>query len=167
MRKLLLLFSLSLFIMVIAGCADCNKESDYDLVGVTLNDFTARAGIKSTTMGGACGDNVTMPEGCTASTNNANRYGLKQGFVIQCDTKLFDLQQTIRALFPMEAYKEDKFEDCNDYYVYDFIAATHRSPTPYEIKSINIDSTNKNLWNVDVNGICYQWDVSNTAYSMQ
>lgn len=167
MRKLLLLFSLSLFIMVIAGCADCNKESDYDLVGVTLNDFTARAGIKSEKNATAC-DNNTNAEGCSASLNNVSRYGVNQGFVVHCnDNKSFDLQQTIRALFPMEAYKEDKFEDCNDYYVYDFIAATHRNPTPYAIQSISVNSTNKNLWNVKINGTCYQWDVSDTAYSMQ
>lgn len=166
MKKLLLLSSMSLFIIIFAGCADCKNESDYDLVGVTYDEFIAKSGIKSTLNAKGC-ENTTNHIDCTANLNNANRYGVLQGFVIQCTDKKFDLQETIHALFPQEAYKDDKFESCNDYYVYDFIAATHRNPTPHEIQSISVDTIDKNLWNVKINGSCYQWDVTNTQYKMQ
>lgn len=165
MRKFLLLFALSLSIMVIAGCADCNRESDYDLVGVTLNDFTTRANIKSTSST-SC-SSITAHTDCIANPNNTNQYGVNKGFAVQCGTRLFDLQQTIRTLFPMEAYKEEKHEECYDYYVYDFIAASHRSITPHEIQGITVDSANMNMWYVTINGICYQWDVTGTTYAMQ
>lgn len=167
MRKVLHLFLLSFIIVMVAGCAeDCAHESDYNLVGVKYNEFIARSGIISSTSATAC-SNPSNPADCTASLNNSNRYGALQGFVIQCNSSKFDLQETIRALFPQEGYKEDKYEQCSDYYVYDFLAATHRSPSPYIINSVSVDANNKNLWNVQINGTCYQWDVSNTQYKMQ
>lgn len=167
MKKVLHLVLLSLFIMMIAGCAeDCAHESDYNLVGVTYDDFILKSGIKSTLNATAC-DTPSNPADCTASLSNASRFGVMQGFIVQCGSSKFELQQTIRTLYPQEGYKEDKYEQCSDYYVYDFFAATHRSPTPYTINSISVDANNKNLWNVKVNGVCYQWDVTNTQYNMQ
>lgn len=165
MRKFLLLFALSLSIMIIAGCADCDRESDYDLVGVTLNDFTTRANIKSTSST-SC-KSITAATDCIANPNNTNQYGVNRGFVVQCGTKKFNLQQTINTLFPMEAYKEERHEECYDYYVYDFIAASHRSATPYAIQSIIVSNTDKNLWYITIDGTCYEWNVTGTAYAMQ
>lgn len=91
---------------------------------------------------------------------------MNQGFIIQTGNYLFDLEKTIKTLFPQEGYKDDKFEQCSDYYVYDFLADTHRSPKSLIINSINVDETNKNIWNIDIDGICYQWDVSRSQYAI-
>ena len=164
MKKLLLLSSMSLFIIIFAGCADCENESDYDYVGVTLDEFLAKSGIKGTPSNGTCKANTT--QGVTAKPNNPSRAGINQGFVIQAGNYMFDLQKTIQALFPQEAHKDDKFESCNDYYVYDFLADYHRSPKSLEINSINVDENYNNTWNVEINGICYQWDVTGTQYAI-
>ncbi len=91
---------ISLFLLLITGCSDC--DSDYDTVGVRIDDFALRSG-KTT--------------------------GINKGFAIQCaninnnsSSYLFDLEQTIQLYFPMESYKEkdDLIEKCNNYWIYDF-----------------------------------------------
>lgn len=169
MKKLLLLSSMSLFIIIFAGCADCENESDYDYVGVTQNDFAVRSQIKISNAQDAqkCSQ-TTNYNGCIVNLTNPNKYGnINQGFTIQCSAGyVFNLQETIHTLFPQEAYKDDKFESCNDYYVYDFLADYHRSPKSLVINSINVDETDNNIWNVEINGICYQWNVTDTQYAI-
>lgn len=92
MKKVLHLVLLSLFIMMIAGCAeDCAHESDYNLVGVTYDDFILKSGIKSTLNATAC-DTPSNPADCTASLSNASRFGVMQGFIVQCGSSKFELQ---------------------------------------------------------------------------
>ena len=169
MKKLLLLSSMSLFIIIFAGCADCENESDYDYVGVTQNDFAARSQIKiSNTQDVQKCSQTTNYNGCTVNLTNPNKYGnINQGFTIQCSVGyVFNLQETIHTLFPQEAYKDDRFESCEDYYVYDFFANTHRSEIGLEIQSVNVDETDPNKWYVNVGGICYDWNVTDTQYAI-
>lgn len=166
MKKIMLLSLLSLFIMIIAGCADCTHESDYDYVGVTFDKFIEKSGI---TYEPSSECDSTLPENisCSADLNNTNKYGVKQGFVITCGNKRFDLQETIHTLFPQEAYKDDRFESCEDYYVYDFIADRYRSEYPKPITSVKVDSTDPNIWYVSIDNTCNKWNVKNTPYKMQ
>ena len=165
MKKIMLLSLLSLFIMIIAGCADCTHERDYDYVGVTFNDFMSKSGITYESSN-ECSSALLENTSCTAVLNNTNKYGIKQGFVITCGNKRFNLQETIHTLFPQEAYKDDKFESCEDYYVYDFIADRHRSEYPEAITSVKVNSTDPNIWYVSIDNICNQWNVSGTPYDM-
>lgn len=170
MRNILFLTSLSLFIVLFAGCADCNHESDYDYVGVTVSDFATRSQIKISNAQNAsmCGQTSGSNYGCTINITNPNKYGsIMQGFTIQCNQGyIFKLQDTIHALFPQEAYKEDKFERCEDYYVYDFFSTATRNPIGLEIKSVNVDDTDPNKWYVNIGGVCYDWDVTGTQYAI-
>lgn len=166
--KLTYLIIFSLFSVMLTGCSDC--ESDYDAVGVTINDFAARTGITSM-ISQACAD-THKNANCIAQTNNPSSeyYGTQQGFVVQCNNGQykFDLQETIHAYFPMESYKEkdDPFEKCYDYWVYDFFSTAHKSEVPLPINSIQIDETDYNIWYVSIGGTCYQWNVANSNYAV-
>lgn len=171
MKKIMLLSLLSLFIMIIAGCADCTHESDYDYVGITIKEFQTKSGIRivqehNPSMN--CTQNDTSITNCLSTLTNPNEYGnLYRGFNIQCNGEYnFNLQETIHTLFPQEAYKDDKFESCEDYYVYDFFSNIKRSEIALQINSINIDSKDKNIWYVKIGGTCYQWDVTDTPYAI-
>lgn len=157
---------LSLLVLSFSGCSDC--ESDYDAVGVTVDDFAARTGIVST-LSNQCSATHQNAD-CIAQTNNKSaKYLFNQGFVVQCGTEYkFDLQQTIQAYYPAEKYKEkdDPFEKCYDYWVYDFFSTVHKSQIPLEINSIQVDNASSNLWYVSVGGTCYQWDVSASNYAV-
>lgn len=166
--KLTYIIIFSLFAVVLTGCSDC--ESDYDEVGVTINDFAFRTGIKSE-ISQACVNTHKNTNCITAANNNISQYyGINLGFVVQCNNGKyrFDLQETIHTYYPMEKYKEkdDPFEKCYDYYVYDFFSNFHKSETPLEIKSIQVDEINDNIWYISIGGTCYQWDVTNSNFAV-
>ena len=135
-----------------------------------LNDFAARTGITSM-ISQACAD-THKNANCIAQTNNPSSeyYGTQQGFVVQCNNGQykFDLQETIHAYFPMESYKEkdNPFEKCYDYWVYDFFSTAHKSEVPLPINSIQIDETDYNIWYISIGGTCYQWNVANSNYAV-
>lgn len=137
---------ISLFLLLITGCSDC--DSDYDTVGVRIDDFALRSG-KTT--------------------------GINKGFAIQCaninnnsSSYLFDLEQTIQLYFPMESYKEkdDLIEKCNNYWIYDFFSTVYKSERALSIDNVNVDAENANIWYVSIGGTCYQWDVTNSNYAV-
>lgn len=68
----------------------------------------------------------------------------------------------------MESYKEkdDPFEKCYDYLVYDFFSTAHKSEVPLPINSIQIDETDYNIWYVSIGGTYYQWNVANSNYAV-
>lgn len=68
----------------------------------------------------------------------------------------------------MESYKEkdDPFEKCYDYWVYDFFSTAHKSEWELSIDNVNIDSANANIWYVSIGGTCYQWNVTNSNYAI-
>ncbi len=156
------IFVISFILFIYTGCSDC--DSDYDLVGVTINDFRKISGIKIEQI---C-DNMSDHPNYKAQPNNPNKYGQMQGFHIVnlSNKKFFDLQETIHTLFPVESYKEDKYEQCNDYYIYDFISQYNKSETAFPVKKITIDSTDPNHWCINIGGIDYQWDVTDTKYDI-
>lgn len=166
--KLVYFIIVSLFAAMLTGCSD--YESDYDAVGVTISDFTARTSIVSKGSQ-SCVENHTNAN-CIAQTNNSSTEyaGLDKGFVVQCNDGQykFDLQETIHAYFPMESYKTNDYQcnKCYDYWVYDFLSTTHKSETPLPIESIQIDEANDNIWYVSIDGACYQWDVTNSNYAV-
>ena len=159
---------ISLFLLLLAGCSDC--DSDYDMVGVRIDDFASRTGITSI-LSQACGTAITNQD-CITQLNNPghDNYNIYQGFVVQCNNGQykFDLEQTIQTYFPMESYeeKDDVFEKCTNYWVYDFFSTVHKSERALEINSVNVDADNANIWYVSIGGTCYQWDVTNTNYAV-
>ncbi len=166
MKKLLYVLLLSLVTFIITGCEDCDHESDYDLVGVKIEDFAIRSKIKITQH--LCHtDNITN-DNYSAGLNNPSIYGKKQGFYVanKLDNKTFDLQKTIHQLFPMEAYKDDKYEQCNDYFIYDFFSQYHRSERPLYIDNITVNGSNPDVWCVTIGGEKYGWDLTNSPYKI-
>lgn len=174
--RLIYILVFSLFTFVLTGCSDC--ESDYDAVGVTVSDFAARTGIEINTNIPeitACETSYGSHTSCVTKTNNPSHemYGVNQGFTVQCaninsSSYIFDLEQSIQTYFPMESYKEkdDPFEKCYDYWVYDFFAAAHKSERALSIDNVNIDAANPNIWYVSIGGTCYQWNVTNSNYAV-
>lgn len=168
---------ISLFLLLLAGCSDC--DSDYDMVGVRIDNFAARTGIVINTNipdVSVCSSTYATNTNCNAQLNNAGSKAtsIYKGFAIQCanvgtsTSYVFDLEQTIQTYFPMESYeeKDDVFEKCTNYWVYDFFSTVHKSERALAINSVNVDADNANIWYVSIGGTCYQWDVTNTNYAV-
>lgn len=166
--RLTYLIIFSLFAVMLTGCADC--ESDYDLVGVPIADFSARTGITNK-LSQQCNTTVENAN-CITNLNNPSTefYNTNQGFVVQCNNGqyMFDLQQTIRAHYPMESYKDkdDKFEKCNNFWVFDFFSNVYKSEVPLAINSVKVNETDANIWYVSIGGTCYEWDLTNSIYAV-
>lgn len=168
---------ISLFLLLISGCSD--GDSDYDMVGVWIDDFASRTGITINTNIpdiSVCSSTYVSNTNCSAKPNNqgSKSAGIYKGFAIQCanvgnsSSYIFDLEQTIQTYFPMESYKEkdDLIEKSTNYWVYDFFSTTHKSERALSIDNINIDAENANIWYVSIGGTCYQWDVTNSNYAV-
>lgn len=166
--RLTYLIIFSLFAVMLTGCADCEK--DYDLAGVPLTDFSARTGISSI-LSQQCNTAVDNAS-CITNLNNPSTefYNINQGFVVQCNNGQykFDLQQTIRAHYPMESYKDkdDAFERCDNYWVFDFFSNIYKSEVPLAINSVKVNETNGNIWYVSIGGTCYEWNLANSIYAV-
>lgn len=169
---------ISLFLLLITGCSDC--DSDYDTVGVRIDDFALRTGIVINTNIpdiSVCNSTYVTNTNCNAKLNNqgGKTTGINKGFAIQCaninnnsSSYLFDLEQTIQLYFPMESYKEkdDLIEKCTNYWIYDFFSTVYKSERALSIDNVNVDAENANIWYVSIGGTCYQWDVTNSNYAV-
>lgn len=164
MKKFMYLLMTALLLLTISGCADCNHESDYDYVGVSVEQYTTKAKILSSIAGiNLC--NNSQNQNCTVTQSGITN------FAITCKNPTnynFNLKDSIHKLFPMEAYKDDKFEQCEDYYVYDFLSTSPipKPEYPARLGKVSIDNTNPNFWYVTIEGSCYKWDMTNSLYKV-
>lgn len=162
MKKFMYLLMTALLLLTISGCADCNHESDYDYVGVSVDQYTTKANIKSV-KSALCSTQTNSNTECAVSPNS-----YKTDFTVSCSkyNYNYNLKDSIHKLFPMEAYKDDKFEQCEDYYVYDFLSYIPKTERSSTINDIKINSQDPNLWYVIIDGSCYEWDMTNSLYKV-
>lgn len=162
MKKFIYLLMTALLLLTISGCADCNHESDYDYVGVSVEQYTTKAKIKSVQLA-LCSNQIDTNKECAVQLNSYQR-----DFTVSCKKHNYNynLKDSIHKLFPMEEYKEDKFEQCKDYYVYDFLSYIPKTEKPSTINELKINSQDPNLWYVTIDGSCYEWDMTHSLYKV-